>query len=60
MRKFRICRARKTRSGVATELVERDGCAFTLFADSADAAVARARSLMPWLPTNLVAIPTEN
>lgn len=57
---FRICKTCKTRAGIATDSVERDGCAFTVYADTADEAVARARFLMPWLPTNLVAVPESN
>lgn len=57
---FKICRTRVTRAGIATEQVEYEGCGITLHADSADAAVARARALMPWLPNNLIAIPEAN
>jgi hypothetical protein len=54
---FRICRSRRTSAGIATEIVESDGVGVTLHADSPEAAVERARRLMPWLPRNLVAIP---
>lgn len=53
---FRICRTRRTRAGIATEVVEHEGCGVSIHADSADEAVARARQLMPWLPKNLTAI----
>lgn len=59
-RSFRICRARRTRAGIATELLEIEGVGLCLHAPDADTAVARARVLFPWLPASLVAIPTEN
>jgi hypothetical protein len=53
---FRICRTRRTHAGIATEVVEHEGCGVSIHADTADQAVARAKQLMPWLPRDLVAI----
>jgi hypothetical protein len=60
MKLFNLCRPRRTRAGIATEVIEHEGVGLGLHAESPEAAVTKARRLMPWLHTNLIAIPTEN
>ncbi len=57
---FSICTEHKTSAGVATSIIKRDGVGLCLHATTPDEAIAKARRLMPWLPTNITAIPEAN